>query len=113
MDPWPQLVTKRSRPNIVAAMEESDFEGTLVLEQLVTIGKVEEFFDAIDVDDVERATLWHGRTYLDAGTGKLASGVERSLHTDGRQSRAIMEPGRSAHRPPPFDRRALRRRGRC
>lgn len=36
-------------------MDESDFEGTLVLEQLAAIGKVEDFFDAIDSDDFERA----------------------------------------------------------
>jgi NAD(P)-dependent dehydrogenase (short-subunit alcohol dehydrogenase family) len=33
-------------------MDETDFEGTLVLEQLAAVGKVEEFFDAIDSDDV-------------------------------------------------------------
>ncbi len=27
-------------------MDDSDFEGTLVLEQLAAIGKVEDFFDA-------------------------------------------------------------------
>jgi hypothetical protein len=37
-------------------MDDADFEGTLVLEQLAAIGKVEDFFDAIDSDDVERAT---------------------------------------------------------
>ncbi len=36
-------------------MDESDFEGTLVLEQLAVIGLVEDFFDAIDSDDVQRA----------------------------------------------------------
>jgi hypothetical protein len=36
-------------------MEESDFEGTLVLEKLAEIGKVEDFFDAIDSDDFARA----------------------------------------------------------
>ena len=35
-------------------MDESDFEGTLVLEQLTAIGKLEEFFDAIDSDDLRR-----------------------------------------------------------
>jgi hypothetical protein len=38
-------------------MDESDFEGTLVLEQLAAIGKVEEFFDAVDADDVGLATV--------------------------------------------------------
>jgi hypothetical protein len=37
-------------------MDESDFEGTLVLEQLAAIGKVDDFFDAVDADDVGRAT---------------------------------------------------------
>jgi hypothetical protein len=36
-------------------MDESEFEGTLVLEQLAAIGKVEEFFDAVDADDLRRA----------------------------------------------------------
>jgi phosphate uptake regulator len=37
-------------------MEDTDFEGSLVLEQLAAIGMVEDFFDAVDSDDVERAT---------------------------------------------------------
>ena len=32
-------------------MDESDFEGTLVLEMLAEIGKVDEFFEAIDSDN--------------------------------------------------------------
>ena len=32
-------------------MDERDFEGTLVLEQLARIDKVEEFFEAIDNED--------------------------------------------------------------
>lgn len=36
-------------------MTESDFEGTLVLEKLATIGKVEDFFEAIDSDDIKLA----------------------------------------------------------
>ena len=49
-------------------MDESDFEGTLVLEQLAAIGKVDEFFDAVDSDDVERATALMKRAKLDAAT---------------------------------------------
>jgi hypothetical protein len=37
-------------------MDDTDFEGSLVLEQLAAIGKVDDFFDAVDSDDVERAT---------------------------------------------------------
>jgi iron uptake system EfeUOB component EfeO/EfeM len=49
-------------------MDERDFEGTLVLEQLAAIGQVEEFFDAIDSDDVERAASLMRRARIDAST---------------------------------------------
>jgi hypothetical protein len=49
-------------------MDEADFEGTLVLEQLAAIGKVEEFFDAVDSDDVERAARLMKRANVDAST---------------------------------------------
>lgn len=49
-------------------MDEKDFEGTLVLEQLAEIGAVEEFFDAIDSDDVERATSLMKKARIDART---------------------------------------------
>jgi hypothetical protein len=49
-------------------MDESDFEGTLVLEQLAAIGRVEDFFDAIDSDDVERATSLMKKAKIDAST---------------------------------------------
>lgn len=32
-------------------MNQTDFEGTLVLEKLAEIGKVDEFFEAIDSDN--------------------------------------------------------------
>ena len=38
-------------------MDEKDFEGTLVLERLAEIGKVDDFFDAIDSDDFDRAKM--------------------------------------------------------
>lgn len=49
-------------------MEEQDFEGTVVLEQLAEIGQVEEFFDAIDSDDVERAVSLMKKARIDAPT---------------------------------------------
>jgi hypothetical protein len=49
-------------------MDETDFEGTLVLEQLAAIGKVDEFFEAVDADDVQRATALMKRANLDAST---------------------------------------------
>jgi len=49
-------------------MDDADFEGTLVLEQLAAIGKVEDFFDAVDSDDVERAAALMKRAKIDAAT---------------------------------------------
>ena len=49
-------------------MDETDFEGTLVLERLAEIGRVEDFFDAIDSDDVQRATSLMKEAKLGAST---------------------------------------------
>ena len=49
-------------------MDETDFEGTLVLEQLAAIDLVEDFFEAIDADDVERATVLMRTARIDAST---------------------------------------------
>jgi hypothetical protein len=49
-------------------MDETDFEGTLVLEQLAAIGQVEDFFDAVDSDDVRRATQLMKKADIDAPT---------------------------------------------
>jgi hypothetical protein len=62
-------------------MDESDFEGTLVLEQLAAIGKVDDFFDAIDSDDVQRATALMKRANLDAAT--IATVVRKMEESDG------------------------------
>ena len=62
-------------------MDESDFDGTLVLEQLAAIGKVEEFFDAIDSDDVGRATALMQKAYVDAPT--MAIVVKKMEQSDG------------------------------
>lgn len=35
-------------------MDEKDFEGTLVLEKLAEIGKLDSFFEAIDSDDFDK-----------------------------------------------------------
>ena len=37
-------------------MDDTDFEGTLVLEMLASMDRVDEFLDAVDSDDVQRAT---------------------------------------------------------
>jgi len=62
-------------------MAEAEFEGTLVLEQLATIGKVDEFFDAIDSDDVQRAVALMKRARVDAPT--IAKVVEQMEQSDG------------------------------
>ena len=49
-------------------MDEKDFEGTLVLEQLAAIDKVDDFFEAIDADDVPRAVALMRRANVDAST---------------------------------------------
>jgi hypothetical protein len=62
-------------------MDESDFEGTLVLEQLATVGEVETFFDAIDSDDVRRATMLMKRAGIDTST--IARVVRKMEESDG------------------------------
>jgi hypothetical protein len=62
-------------------MDETDFEGSLVLEQLAEIGKVEDFFDAIDSDDVDRATQLMKRANVDAST--IATVVKKMEAGDG------------------------------
>lgn len=62
-------------------MDETDFEGTEVLEQLAVIGKVDDFFDAIDADDVPRATQLMKRAQVDAAT--IAIVVRKIQDADG------------------------------
>lgn len=62
-------------------MDESDFEGTLVLEQLATIGKVEEFFDAIDADDAQLAARLMKQAKLDSAT--IAAVLRKMEDADG------------------------------
>jgi hypothetical protein len=62
-------------------MDESDFEGTLVLEQLAAIGKVDDFFDAIDSDDTQRATTLMKQASIDAST--IATVIKKMEESDG------------------------------
>lgn len=50
------------------SLDESDFEGTLVLEKLAEIDKVDEFFDAVDSDDFDKATSLMRRAGIDRET---------------------------------------------
>lgn len=49
-------------------MDESDFEGTRVLEKLAEIGKVDAFFEAIDSDDFGKAKSLMKRAEIDTQT---------------------------------------------
>jgi len=49
-------------------MDEDDFEGTLVLEKLSEIGKVDEFFEAVDSDNFGKATSLMRRAGVDEET---------------------------------------------
>ena len=62
-------------------MDESDFEGTLVLEQLAAIGKVDDFFDAVDSDDTQRATTLMKQAGVDAST--MATVIKKMESSDG------------------------------
>jgi hypothetical protein len=62
-------------------MDDKDFEGTLVLEQLAAIDKMDEFFEAIDADDVQRATLLMKRADVDAAT--IAIVIRKIEESDG------------------------------
>ena len=58
-----------------------DFEGTIVLEALAEIGKVDDFFDAIDSDDIDRAVSLMKRAKLDKET--IAEVVRKIEEADG------------------------------
>jgi hypothetical protein len=62
-------------------MDDAEFEGTLVLEQLAAIDKVEDFFDAIDSDDVRRVTALMKRARIDAST--IAIVIRKMQESDG------------------------------
>ena len=62
-------------------MDEADFEGTLVLEKLAAISKVEEFFEAVDSDDVARAAALMKKANVDAPT--IAIVIRKMEASDG------------------------------
>ena len=49
-------------------MDESDFEGTLVLEKLAEIKKVDAFFEAVDADDFVKAKSLMRKAGIDSKT---------------------------------------------
>lgn len=63
-------------------MDDTDFEGTLVLEQLARIDQVEAFFEAIDSDDVHRAARLMKAAGVDAATISVV--LKKIRQADGR-----------------------------
>ena len=49
-------------------MDESDFDGTLVLEKLALIDKIDEFFEALDDDDFATARILMRAAKIDTET---------------------------------------------
>lgn len=62
-------------------MDERDFEGTLVLEQMASINKLDEFFEAIDSDDTQEAVRLMKKARVDAQT--IAIVVRKMREADG------------------------------
>lgn len=52
-------------------MDDSSFEGTLVLEKLAAVGKVDEFFEAIDSDNFTQAKNLMRAVKIDPATIKM------------------------------------------
>lgn len=49
-------------------MSKNDFEGTLVLERLAEIGKLEAFYEAVDSDDLQKARQLMKKAKIDNAT---------------------------------------------
>jgi iron uptake system EfeUOB component EfeO/EfeM len=64
-----------------AMVNESDFEGTLVLEKLAVIEKVDEFFEAIDSDDFETAKRLMKAARVDVATIEIV--LRKMAESDG------------------------------
>jgi hypothetical protein len=59
----------------------NEFEGTEVLEKLATVGAVDEFFEAIDADDLHAAKALMQRARIDQQT--IAVVLEKMANADG------------------------------
>jgi hypothetical protein len=68
-------------PKLRVAVDEKDFEGSLVLEQLAAAGWIDEFFEAIDADDVQKATSLMRAAQVDPAT--IAVVVRKMEAADG------------------------------
>ena len=61
-------------------MIEQTFEGTLVLEKLAQIGKVDEFYEAIDSDDFQKAKSLMKIARIDLETIEIV--LKKMLNSD-------------------------------
>lgn len=62
-------------------MDESDFEGTLVLEKLAEIDRLEDFFEALDADDFNKAKSLMKKAGVDSDT--IAIVLKKMQEADG------------------------------
>jgi hypothetical protein len=62
-------------------MDEKDFEGSLVLEKLATIGMLDDFFEAIDADDFKKAASLLKKAQVDPET--IAIVLKKMAEADG------------------------------
>lgn len=60
-------------------MEEKDFEGTLVLEKMAEINKVEAFMEAVDADDFRKVQALMKKAGVDAPTISM---VLKKMHDE-------------------------------
>ena len=63
-------------------MDEVDFEGTVVLEKLAEIRKLDDFFEAIDSDDFKKARRLMVRAGVDSET--IQTVLKKMADADGR-----------------------------
>jgi hypothetical protein len=62
-------------------LDEADFEGTLVLERLAEVDKLDDFWEAIDSDDFKKASSLMKRAGIDAQT--IAMVLKKMAEADG------------------------------
>lgn len=62
-------------------MSEEDFEGSIVLEKMAEVGKIDAFFDAIDADDFGKVKALMKRANIDAET--IAIILKKMSEADG------------------------------
>lgn len=63
-------------------MDEEDFEGTLVLEKLAEADKIDEFFEAVDLDNLEKARALMRQAGIDSETIQMV--MKKMADPDGK-----------------------------